>query len=44
MAIGDIQYIYDHIRFYSRALRPEKNNRDNKKNSIETCKKTLSKP
>ena len=25
MAIENIQYVHDHVRFYSRALRPEKN-------------------
>ena len=27
MAIGNIQFVYDHISFCSRAFRPEKNNR-----------------
>ena len=54
MAIENIQYVYDNIRFYMRALRcvinqffmrleKEQQIESTNKNSIETCEKMLSK-
>ena len=54
MAIENIQYDSDHMRLYRRALRPVNNyflnqlqtnqKETTKRNSIKTCKRTLSKP
>ena len=35
MAIGNIQYVYDNIRFYSSAFRPEKNNKQRQQKKIQ---------
>ena len=40
MANGNIQYVYDHKRFYSRALRAEKNNKQRQqKNQLKLARK-----